>query len=178
MASEVDAGPVAYRERIDIGPDDMALTVSAVCARTGLALVERLLRVAAEDPSAIPAQDQDLTRRKWYGRGPAPRRACPMGPLGADGHGLRPRVRLRALHSPWGRATSRARGREVAILRARATGRRAEAMPGTVAAATRAGTPVAAADEWVVVERAAVDGAPAPPSEALREGTKLPATRV
>ncbi|HYY23010.1 MAG TPA: formyltransferase family protein [Thermoleophilaceae bacterium] len=68
MEPEVDAGAVVSEASFAIGPCDTGLTVSAACVRHGLPLVAGLLEVAARDPSAIPATEQDLSRRRWFGR--------------------------------------------------------------------------------------------------------------
>jgi methionyl-tRNA formyltransferase len=161
MVEDIDAGNIAYDAWFDVSERDTGLTLSATCARRGLELVGNLLA----DLPDIPAQAQEGEGR-YFGREvphggrlpwslPARRivdfvRACDYGPFA----------------SPWGRPTARLDGREVEVLRAATTSEPADAPPGTVGDSPL----VAAADEWVAVERIRVDGQPAETGEVLVAG--------
>ena len=137
--------------------------------------MERLLEVAAEDPAAVPRREQDLSNRHYYRRGEVP-----------DGGRItweqpaRPIVDLvRAsdyfpFPSPWGSPTTRLGDEELRVLKASRTGEWSHEEPGTVSEAAEGGAVlVAAADEWVVVERVLWDGSPQPASEILKPGVRL-----
>ncbi len=174
MAARVDAGAVAYEAWFDIAPRDTGLSVSARCVERGVPLIGKLLDCMAADPADVPAREQDLAGRRWYGREvphggwlpwslPARRivdfvRACDYGPW----------------PSPWGRPRTLVEGAEVQILRATETGESTDRPPGTVGAAEGGAVLVAAADEWVSVARVRTAGAAATPAAALlQEGDPL-----
>jgi UDP-4-amino-4-deoxy-L-arabinose formyltransferase/UDP-glucuronic acid dehydrogenase (UDP-4-keto-hexauronic acid decarboxylating) len=175
MEPGVDTGAIAYETWFDLTESDTGLSVSIRCAREGVALMEQLVEVAAENPAAIPRREQDLSKRRYYRRGEVP----------DDGritweHPARLIVNLvRAsdyfpFPSPWGSPTTRLAGDELGVLKASLTGRRCDEEPGTVGeTAEGGGILVAAADEWVLVERLVADGGPQPASELLRPGVQL-----
>lgn len=175
MEPGVDTGAIAFESWFDLTDYDTGLSVSVRCAREGVALMERLLEVAAEDPAAIPRREQDLSKRHYYRRGEVP----------DDGritweHPARLIVDLvRAsdyfpFPSPWGSPTTRLNNEELRVLKASRTGEWSDEAPGTVGeAAEGGGVRVAAADEWVIVERVLADGRPQPASEILKPGVQL-----
>lgn len=67
MVPEIDAGPIVYQTMFRIEENDTALSLSAKCAREGIALMLRLLETAAGDPSAIPLVAQDFSQREYFG---------------------------------------------------------------------------------------------------------------
>lgn len=174
MDSQIDTGPIAYATEFPISAHETGLSLSATCAREGLALLERLL-AAASEPSTIPKRRQDHTARTFFRRlppnggsidwaGPATQverfvRACDYGPFA----------------SPWAPAprTWNATGTEVRVLRATAREEQPDVSPGSVADADGDAAVVAAADGWVTVERVLVDGRVEAPSSVLRPGTRL-----
>ena len=58
------------QERFPIGTADTGLSVSGKCVRNGVPLILKLATVAADDPGAIPREDQDLGRRAYFSAGP------------------------------------------------------------------------------------------------------------
>jgi methionyl-tRNA formyltransferase len=174
MEPGVDTGAIAYEARFDLTESDTGLSVSARCVREGVPLIERLLETAAEDPAAIPAEPQDLSRRRYYKRAEVP----------DDGRIVwsRPAKRIVDLvraadyfpfASPWGTPTTELGGVELAVLKASRTGEPAAEPPGTVGEARERGIAVAAADEWVLVERVQQGGRAQPAAEVLRPGLML-----
>lgn len=165
----VDTGPVAFSERFPISPSDTGLSLSAKCVQQGMPLISELLGCLSLGAGTIPIVEQDLTRRRYYGRAVPHRGAIPWcGParqvvdlIRACDYGPWP--------SPWGRP--RAGG--VEIVRAALTGDRAGEAPGTVGRCEHGGVRVAAADEWVLVSRLRVGGRSAPPSAVLQPGSSL-----
>lgn len=171
MAASVDAGHIAFADEFAIEPRDTGLTLTAKCVRHGLPLVDALIERACTDPAAIPAIRQDLSLRRYFGRqvphgGWVPWhlrarqvvdfvRACDYGPWA----------------SPWG--VPRAGSAGVTVRGVGVTGQPATAPPGTVDRAASGGVLVAAADEWVLVERVHVDGRRVPPEDVLTPGECL-----
>jgi methionyl-tRNA formyltransferase len=174
MDPAVDTGAVAYEAWFDLTESDTGLSVSARCVREGVPLIERLLEVAADDPAAIPAEPQDLSKRRYYRRGEVP----------DDGRiaWSRPARRIVDLvracdyfpfPSPWGSPTARLGGEVLPVLKASRTGEATDEAAGTVGERADGGVAVAAEDEWVLVERVQADGRPQPAAEVLSPGLRL-----
>jgi UDP-4-amino-4-deoxy-L-arabinose formyltransferase/UDP-glucuronic acid dehydrogenase (UDP-4-keto-hexauronic acid decarboxylating) len=172
MEPGVDTGAIAYDARFDLTDADTGLSVSARCVREGVPLIERLLAAAAADPAAIPRREQDLSRRHYYKRAEIP----------DDGRIVwtRPARRIVDLvrasdyfpfPSPWGIPTTELGGAELGIVRAARTGTPTTASPGSVTTDAEGTVLVAAADEWVRVERVLADGRPRPAAEVLAPET-------
>jgi methionyl-tRNA formyltransferase len=178
MEPRIDTGAIAYEQAFDVAETDTGLSLSLRCVREGLPLLERLLEVAARDVEAIPARPQDLTLRRYFGRKPPQEgrvdwsrsavqvvdfvRACDYFPF----------------PSPWGSPLARLGDRDVAILKAVRTGEPADAEPGTVGEVRGGAVAVAAGDEWVTVQRVAIDGRPEDAAGVLRSGARLAGTSV
>jgi methionyl-tRNA formyltransferase len=169
MEPGVDTGAIAYDARFDLSEKDTGLSVSARCVREGVPLILELLKTAATDPDAIPRREQDLSGRRYYKRADVP-----------DGGRIdwsRPARRIvdhvRAsdyfpFPSPWGSPATTLAGRELAVLKASATGEATDSAPGTVGGLRGTGALVAASDEWVLVERVQVgDAKPEPAADVL-----------
>ena len=171
MEPGIDTGAIAYERAFDLSETDTGLSVSLRCVREGLPLLDRLLEDAAH--GAIPAVPQDLARRRYFGRRPPQEgrlewsrpareivdfvRACDYFPF----------------PSPWGSPLGRVDDGEVAILKASRSGATADVPPGTVGPSREGAADVAAVDEWVTVQRVAVDGRPHDAAEVLREGARF-----
>ena len=173
MAATVDAGDVAYEAWFDIGPTDTGLRVATNCVRHGVPLVGRLLDDAQRGADHIPARPQDPDGRRWFGRG-----APHDGRLPWDLPARRVVDLVRAANyspfpSPWGWPTATLDGRDIEVVRVAATGRPAGRPPGVVGESGPAGVAVAAADEWVLVERVRREGAPARPDAVLIPGHRF-----
>jgi methionyl-tRNA formyltransferase len=174
MDVEIDTGAIAYSAGFDVEEEDTGLSLSARCVREGLPLIAQLLEAAAVDPSSIPRVPQDLSRRRYFGRD---------APDGGRISWTRPAQRVVALvracdylpfSSPWGSATSRTDGQEVAVLKAARTGRPTDAEPGTVGEAEGDSVQVAAQDEWVLVSRVQPKGGrPVPAADVLTPGMRF-----
>ncbi|QYN34499.1 hypothetical protein K1T35_39870 [Pseudonocardia sp. DSM 110487] len=177
MSPAIDAGAIAYSTTFPISPRDTGLTVSASCARLGVALVARLLDELSTNPDAIPAVAQDHGNRRYYGRSvpndgwirwtaPARQvadfvRACDYGPF----------------TSPWGKPRLYTpTGSVLTTGRASATAEQtAGTAPGTVGHCDRHELWVAASDVWLVLRdlRTAPDGAPVAACDVLSPGSVL-----
>jgi methionyl-tRNA formyltransferase len=171
----VDAGSIAYEEWFAIEPGDTGLTLSARCVKRGLPLLARLLEDAARGRDAVPARPQEAGERPWFGReppnggrlswsGPARRivdfaRAADYGPFA----------------SPWGHPATTLEGRSFEVVRASLTGRPADVAPGTVGPPSGSGVAVAAADEWVRLDKLRENGSAIDPRVVLREGQRFDA---
>lgn len=173
MAPEIDAGPIAYQSLFPIDENDTALSVSARCVQEGLSLMMRLLDVAAKNPAEIPAIPQDMQKREYFGaevpgggrlswHWPAQRivdfvRACDYFPF----------------RSPWGHPLTSMGTQELAVVKARRTRLRSDALPGTVGEFTGEGVKVASGDEWVLVTKLRVDKEAMHPAKVLKGGEQL-----
>jgi methionyl-tRNA formyltransferase len=169
MEPEVDTGPIAYSATFELADADTGLSVSARCVREGVPLIERLLETAAADASSIPREQQDLSRRRYYKRAEIP----------DDGRieWTRPAERIVRLvrasdyfpfPSPWGTPTARLGELELGVVKASLTATPSDVPPGTIGEEDDGGVLVAAADEWVRVERVLADGRPRSAGEVLR----------
>jgi UDP-4-amino-4-deoxy-L-arabinose formyltransferase/UDP-glucuronic acid dehydrogenase (UDP-4-keto-hexauronic acid decarboxylating) len=171
MEPGIDTGAIAYERSFPIADTDTGLAVSLTCVREGLGLLARLLDDA--ERGAIPAVPQDRSRRRYFGR-EAPQegrvewartarevvdfvRACDYFPF----------------PSPWGSPRATVGDREVEILKAVRAGRRVVDPPGTIGAADGVAVTVACADEWVAVQRVAVDGRPQDAASVLGAGGRF-----
>ena len=173
MQSEIDAGPIAYQSLFPIEADDTALSLSLRCSREGVALMLRLLDVAAEDPASIPVVQQDLSQREYFGSQvpeqgwfswswPARRitdfvRACDYLPF----------------RSPWGHPRTRWDVQELALVKAHRTGLPCRVSPGTVGESSDSGVQVASHDEWVLVSKLLLSGRYVSAQEVLRRGDRV-----
>jgi methionyl-tRNA formyltransferase len=167
MEPGIDTGAVAYERSFDVGEAETGLSLSLRCVREGMPLIEQLLEDA--DHGRIPAHPQDLSRRRYYGR-EAPQR----GRIEWDRPARQIVAFVRACDyfpfpSPWGHPLARLDGRELAVLKAAATGEPAAAEPGSVGSPPK----VAAADEWIELERVSADGQVVDASEVLRTGQRF-----
>lgn len=174
MEPGVDTGAIAYAATFELGESDTGLSVSARCVREGVPLIERLLETAAQDPAAIPAEEQDLSRRRYYKRADVPDEGRMVWSRPA--RKIVDHVRAAdyfPFASPWGSPATTLEGLELAVLKASRTGERTGAAPGTVGERRERGIAVAAADEWVLVERVQESGRAQPAGEVLRPGLTL-----
>jgi UDP-4-amino-4-deoxy-L-arabinose formyltransferase/UDP-glucuronic acid dehydrogenase (UDP-4-keto-hexauronic acid decarboxylating) len=173
MEAEIDTGPIAFAATFPISERDTGLSVSATCVREGLPLVTRLLEVAAEDPGSIPAEPQDLSRRRWFGR------EVPNDGRVGWSHSARELVDfVRACDylpfvSPWGHPVARLRDQELALLKASRTYEPAGAEPGAVGHVDDGTACVATADEWVRLHRVRLGGEAVDAGAVLSPGDRL-----
>jgi methionyl-tRNA formyltransferase len=173
MEPEIDTGAVAYAAVFDLSGEDTGLSVSAKCVRHGLPLVNRLLETAERDQKAIPATEQDLEHRRYFGR------EAPQDGKLQWSRPAREVVRfVRAADyapfpSPWGHPVARFEGDCVGIAKAALTGRPTTEAPGSITEAQDGGVDVATGDEWVTVRRLEVDGKYVRAEEVLTPGLPL-----
>ena len=173
MEPGIDTGAIAYEASFEIAADDTGLSLSARCVREGLPLFQQLLDAAAQGRDAVPATEQDLSRRRYFGAdvpndgritwaSPAREvvdfvRACDYFPF----------------PSPWGQARAGLNGETVAITKASRTGEAADAEPGLVGPSDEDAVRVATGDEWIAVHRVHADGQPQPAGAVLVQGMRL-----
>lgn len=174
MEAHIDAGPVAYSASFAVDGTDTGLSLTAKCVRHGVPLLLQLVADAARNPSAIPAHQQDLRRRRYFGREvpnagrliwaePAEQivrfvRAADYGPF----------------DSPWGTPRAQVGNDPVGITKASLTGEPADKLPGTVGSPLEpGGVLVAASDEWVAVHRMWRDGRSLKPGDICSPGDRL-----
>jgi methionyl-tRNA formyltransferase len=171
MEPGIDTGAIAYERAFDVEAEETGLSLSLKCVREGLPLLEQLLEDA--ESGGIPKHAQDLSRRRYFGRDVPQEgkvewrrsaeevvafvRACDFFPF----------------PSPWGHPSARLDGTELSILKAGRTGEHADAEPGTVGAAADGSASVAAADEWVAVQRVRVNEEIEDAATVLQPGARL-----
>lgn len=169
MDAEIDTGPIAYEQRFALDDDMTAGRLMSRAVREGLGLLDKLLAQLSADTGGVPRLAQDLSRRRYHGRGVP----CD-GEIDWAAHSARQIVRLvRACDygpfaSPWGSAHARVGDLNVEILRAAPTAATASAPAGAVSLAADGRLLIAARDEWVDVQQARVDGAIAGASDLAR----------
>jgi methionyl-tRNA formyltransferase len=171
MAADVDAGHLAYEAELPISDTDTGLSLSVACVREGLPLIDRLL----EDAQAgrIPAREQDLTRRRWHGPASPHGGAMPWTLPAQTAVNLVRASDYGPFPSPWGRPRTIAGGGELEVLAAKRTGIGSGAAPGTVGDSDSGAVRVAAADEWVLVERVRDEHGTAAAADRLESGERL-----
>jgi methionyl-tRNA formyltransferase len=158
MVPQIDAGDIAYMSTFPIEESDTPVLLTQKCVRAGLTLIHQLLETAAANPDAIPKLQQDLTKRRYFGK------EIPEGGRLSWKRPAREVVNfVRACdywpyRSPWGHPKVSFEGRDIAIAKAVRTFRRSDSTPGTVGTSDETGVLVAAADEWVSVRRVIIDG--------------------
>lgn len=173
MVPKIDAGPIAYRADFDISDEDTALTVATNCVRHGLPLLDELLEAAERGRDAIPRIQQDLKRRRYYGRQvpnqgwldwsrPAREiadfvRACDYGPFPA----------------PWPWPRTRLGDVEVRVAKVALTEEPSSAVPGCVEQVERGSPLVATGTTLIEVKRVEADGVLVDAGTLLRLGSQL-----
>jgi methionyl-tRNA formyltransferase len=170
MAPRIDAGPIAYAATFDIDETDTAFRLSAKCVTVGLPLLRRLVDTAAADPSAIPAQAQDLARRRCFGRRPPRNAAIDWAEPAHRIAGLVRACNYAPYVSPWGQAHARCRGQRVDIIDVAHTGVACDARPGVLRSPAPPAVDVATGDEWLRVRSVRHDGRALPPAMLLEAG--------
>lgn len=173
MSDAIDAGPIAYQAMFDIAPEDTGLAVAMTCVRLGIPLIAKVVE-AAGGRAAIPRIEQRLDERTYFPPGP---------PQGGRVEWAAPARRIvdfvRAADylpftSPWGHPRTSMGTQEVEMTKASSTEEPTNGMrPGTVGEIRGGGALVAAADEWVLIERARLEKTASPAGEILSPGMRL-----
>jgi UDP-4-amino-4-deoxy-L-arabinose formyltransferase/UDP-glucuronic acid dehydrogenase (UDP-4-keto-hexauronic acid decarboxylating) len=171
--AKIDAGPIAYQSRFPLEADDTALSLSLKCVREGIALMLRLLDVAATQPESIPSIPQDLALRQYFGR-----EVPEQGKISWEWPASKVVNFVRACDyfpfpSPWGHPRSRLGVQEFALVKVRETGLACDVSPGTVGASSDSGVYVACRDEWIVASKLHFEGKYLPARDVLRSGDRL-----
>jgi methionyl-tRNA formyltransferase len=165
MDAGIDTGEIAYEARFEIAPGETAFTLSAKGVRAAIPLLRSLLEAAAAEPPAIPREKQRDVPGRYFGR-----EAPNGGRVDWSARAEQVERFVRAADygmfaSPWGapRATLPGVG-ELEIVKVARTGEAADAAPGTIGEADATGMRVACADEWLLVKKLRLAGAPGDPS--------------
>lgn len=173
MDAGIDSGSIAYQAGMEITESDTGYTLSAKCTRAAIPLLQALLAAAAAGPECVPRVAQAAGPRRYFGR---------EAPNGGRVDWSAPARRVvdfvRAADyspfaSPWGHPRTWDGARELQIVKAAPTGAATGAAPGSVGTHAGRARLVAAADEWVAVERVQVGGVRADGCAALESGHRL-----
>src|SRR3989442_16010312 len=62
------AGGIAYQTPFEMEEEAPGLSRSAKCTRAGVPLMLQLVQAPRETPASIPAIEQDLSQREYFGR--------------------------------------------------------------------------------------------------------------
>lgn len=173
MLAGIDTGPIAYQALFDIDEADNGFSVSAKCIKYGLELIRRLLVDAASGPSNIPAIEQDLTQRNYFGKGTPEDGWLAWDRPARDIHNFVRAADFSPFQSPWINPRSLAGGREIAFIRTSITGLATDARPGTVGRSATGSAIVACRDQWLEIRRALVEGRNVNPTDVLPPGELL-----
>ena len=168
MEAGVDAGPLAWSRRFPILKSDTGISLFLRCIRTGLPLIERLLR-RVERGRRFRNARRTLAERALR-RGAAPGRAAFMVRRVAPHRRLRPGQRLPPVHVPVGTSDDVLAPAASASSRPCRRRERRRAQPGTITAGREGSVLVATNDRWVAVERVQVDGTYHTPAAVLDPG--------
>ena len=173
MERGIDTGPIAYQSVFPIDPEDTALSLSFKCVREGVALMLRLLEVAASEPAKIPLLPQDPAVREYFNSEiPERGRVCWSWPARKVANFVRA-CDFYPFHSPWGHPRARLNVQEFALVKARQTGLPVGVLPGTVGKSSDSGVNVACRDEWILVSKLLLGGKYLGAQEILRPGDRL-----
>lgn len=173
MVPEIDAGPIAYQALFPIAESDTALSLSFRCVKEGVALMIRLVEVAARNPEAIPALPQELQKREYFGAEvPEGGRLSWVWPAEKVVNFVRACDYL-PFRSPWGHPRTRLGDLELEVVKACYTHLRGGAPPGTVGAVSLEGVRVASGDEWVLVTQLRVGKEFVRPANMLKRGQQF-----
>ena len=158
MEGAIDTGAIAYESRFPIGANETGLSLTVRAVREGLPLLERLLQDAAQGRDAIPVVEQDLSRRRYFGR-----EVPHDGRLSWERSARELTAFVRACDyfpftSPWGHPLAQVEALSFSVLSAAPTGDASDAPPGTIGEVEGSAVRVAAVDEWILIRRVEVDG--------------------
>jgi methionyl-tRNA formyltransferase len=171
MEPGIDTGAIAYERSFDLAEDETGLSLSVRCVREGLPLLEQLLEDARR--GEVPKQEQDLSGRRYFGREVPQDGKVEWGRPAGEIVAFVRACDYFPFSSPWGHPVARLDGSELSILKAGHTGEGTSSGPGTVGRVANGSAAVAAADEWVAVQRVGVNGMVEDAAAVLRPGVRL-----
>jgi UDP-4-amino-4-deoxy-L-arabinose formyltransferase/UDP-glucuronic acid dehydrogenase (UDP-4-keto-hexauronic acid decarboxylating) len=173
MVREIDAGPIAYHATFPIEESDTPLSLTHKCIRAGVPLILRLVETVFSNPEALPALQQDLAQREYFGK---------QIPQGGRLSWARPAEQVvnfvrscdyAPYPSPWGSPKTKLGGREIEVLKASRTGKPCESSSGVVGVCGESGAEIACADEWISVRTLKIEGRNCRPLDVLQAGDRF-----
>jgi methionyl-tRNA formyltransferase len=173
MLAGIDTGAIAYQMLFDIEETDTGFSVSAKCIKFGMELIGKLLETAARDPLEIPAIEQDLNHREYFGKGTPEEGWLAWSRPAREIFNFVRAADYSPFPSPWRAPRSRIGDLEIAFVKTALTGLQCDAAPGTIGRSDGGHVLVASADEWVEVVRLTVNGQSADATELLKPGERL-----
>jgi len=173
MLAGIDTGTIAYQALFDIEENDTGFSLSARCIKFGMELIRQLLDAAEVNPQAIPAVEQDLALREYFGKGTPEDGWLAWSRPAREVFNFVRAADYSPFPSPWRNPRSRMGDQEVAFVKTVLTGQPCDAPPGTIDQYDGGKVRVASADEWVEVSRLLVNERYAGAPEVLKPGEKL-----
>jgi len=173
MLAGIDTGAIAYQALFAIDESDTGFSVSAKCIKFGLELVKKLLDAAAIGPDQIPAIQQDLSRREYFGRGTPDDGWLDWSRSARAVFNFVRAADYSPFPSPWKIPRSRLGEEEIGFMKVALTGQPSDELPGTIGRGKDEAIKVSCADEWVDVKRVLNRGRVVDGIDLLEPGCRL-----
>jgi methionyl-tRNA formyltransferase len=174
MSAEIDAGAIAYQKLFEVTPEDTGISLSMKCIRLGVPLVSNVVEAATVGRKAIPRIEQDPSERTYFPPGPPDNGRVPWSASARKVVDLVRAADYLPFPSPWGHPWTTLGRERLEITKASSTGESTRGrLPGTVGAVRAKDALVAASDQWVLIERVRIAGAPGAAGDVLEHGMTL-----
>jgi methionyl-tRNA formyltransferase len=173
MQAGIDTGTITYQALFDIDDHDTGFTVSARCIKLGMDLIKKLLEAAESSPDQIPAIQQDLTLREYFGKGTPADGWLDWSRPAREVFNFVRAADYSPFQSPWKIPRSRLGGEEIGFVKVGLTGQACDEPPGTIGRGDGESIRVSCADEWVDVKRVLKQGKVSNAIDLLVPGSRL-----
>jgi methionyl-tRNA formyltransferase len=173
MLAGIDTGSIAYQALFDIDDNDTGFSVSAKCIKLGMELIKKLLDAAEIGPDQIPAIEQDLTLREYFGRGTPEEGWLDWARPAREVFNFVRAADYSPFQSPWQTPHSRLGDEEIGFVKVALTGQACDEPPGTIGRRDGDAVSVSCADEWIDVKKVLKGGKVANAIDLLVPGSRL-----
>jgi methionyl-tRNA formyltransferase len=173
MEAGIDTGLIAYQALFPITSDDTGFSLSARCASQGLALMRKVVEVAAADPAALPRTEQDPARREYFGRGIPDEGVIDWSRAARQVYDAVRAAYFHPFPSPWGVFKTSLEAAPIGVAKLALTEEESGDLPGTVRRRDDGTVLVACGDRYVRVLQLLVQGKYVDPAGALPGGARL-----